>query len=327
MRTGETSLLSVRDLHVEFRAGNRTVHAVSGVTLDVAPGSSVGIVGESGSGKSATIMAACRLLPVEGTVVSGTVTLAGVDVLALRGRRLREFRGRSVGVVFQNPLTSLDPLFRVGSQVTEGLWYTSGSARVTDRKQRIAAAERLLRNVHISAPSRVARSYPHEISGGMRQRASIASALALEPRLIVADEPTTALDVTVQAQVLNLFREIRATRQTSLIFVSHDLSVVSQTCDAVYVMYGGKVVERGSSRELFASPRHPYTRRLLAAIPGFEASERPLSGIPGSPPDLTQRISGCPFAPRCERRIKRCDEIFPEGDGTDDHVVWCHNPV
>jgi oligopeptide/dipeptide ABC transporter ATP-binding protein len=340
------ALLEVRDLRVSFPTRRGTVYAVNGIDLEVFPGQAVGIVGESGSGKSTAVMAATRLLGSDARVEAERLRFDGHDLLAASNRELRALRGSRIGFVFQNPLTSLDPVFPVGDQLTEvhrfhgqerGGFLTllreavrTLSVDGQSARWRRVATEALDR-VGVADPERVARSYPHQLSGGMRQRAMIATAAALEPSLLVADEPTTALDVTVQAQILALMDEQRARQGTSLILVSHDLSVVSQHCDVVNVMYAGRIVERASSAALFTRPRHPYTEGLLKAIPRFEhrAGGAGLESIGGAPPDLTQEPQGCPFAPRCRVAIKRCTAEFPEQrfDTDQAHSFWCHNPL
>jgi len=344
MTATEQPLVRVRDLRVEFRTRRGTVHAVNGIDLDVSQGEAVGIVGESGSGKSVAVMTVAGLGDAEARVVEGSVEVAGIDVLKANKRTLRRFHGRTLGIVFQNPLTSLDPVYTVGDQVTEVLRLHPAGKTPNGLRALFAEIARsmnadgkraywrelgaqLLRHVGLPDPLRAAESYSYQLSGGMRQRSMIASALALEPRLIIADEPTTALDVTIQAQVLALIDGLRAMSGTSLILVSHDLSVVSQHCDVVIVMYAGRVVERASSENLFREARHPYTRGLLEAIPQFEGPRRPLVGIPGAPPDNTREVEGCPFAPRCTRVVDRCRVEFPEETQVSDgHTVWCHNP-
>jgi oligopeptide/dipeptide ABC transporter ATP-binding protein len=338
-------LLRVRNLRVTFPTRRGTVHAVNGIDFDVAPGQAVGIVGESGSGKSTAVMAATRLLGSDANVEADELRFAEYDLLSASNRALRDLRGRRIGFVFQNPLTSLDPVFPIGEQITEVHRFhgrsrggvksllreaarTLGLDGQSGRWRRISTAA--LEQVGVPDPARVTKSYPHQLSGGMRQRAMIASAVALEPNLLVADEPTTALDVTVQAQILALMDEQRAREGTSLMLVSHDLSVISQHCDVVNVMYAGRIVERGTSAEIFAKPRHPYTDGLLKAIPKFEqrSTGSQLESIAGSPPDLSQLPAGCPFAPRCPRAVSDCGSVFPEQSGTSEtHRFWCHNPL
>jgi len=340
---GSIPLVRVRGLEVQFPTRRGIVHAVNGVDIDIPRGKAVGIVGESGSGKSVTVMAIARLLDQGAEVVGGSVDFDGDDVLAGDKAFLRTYHGRRVGVVFQNPLTSLDPFFTVGDQITEGPRFHAAEqerdSRVSIRELRRSfnvdrrsaqwreTAERLLDRVRIRDPKRVAAAYPFELSGGMRQRAVIASAVALEPQLLIADEPTTALDVTVQAEILVLLQDLRERTGASLLMVTHDLSIVAEHCDTVYVMYGGRVVERGPSRRLFSMPRHPYTNGLLAAIPALEGPRRELRGIAGGPPDPMRPPIGCPLVDRCERRLDVCASEFPEETrGEDDHSFWCHNP-
>jgi oligopeptide/dipeptide ABC transporter ATP-binding protein len=340
---GAVPLVRVRDLEIQFPTRRGIVHAVNGVDLEVPRGKAVGIVGESGSGKSVTVMAIARLLDPGAQVVGGSIEFDGADAMNDDPGFLRNYHGRRVGVVFQNPLTSLDPLFTIGDQITEGPRF---HAREQERASRVVAreirrglnidrrgahwrdtAERLLDRVRIRDPQRVAAAYPFELSGGMRQRAVIASAVALEPQLLIADEPTTALDVTVQAEILALLQDLRERTGASLLMVTHDLSIVAEHCDTVYVMYAGRVVERGPSRRLFTKPQHPYTSGLLAAIPSLDGPRRELRGIAGGPPDPLRAPVGCPLVDRCERALDRCRSEFPSETTTGDgHSVWCHNP-
>ena len=323
---GGTPLLRVRDLTVTFASrGRRNVQAVDGLSLDVAAGSTVGIVGESGSGKSVTALAALGLLPSRGVRVSGTVELDGRDLLTMPEQELRQVRGRDVAMVFQDPMSALNPVLTVGRQLTEVL-ERHRQLRGAGAKQEAAA---LLASVGIAEPRRRLGSWPHQLSGGMRQRVMIAMALACSPRLIVADEPTTALDVTISAQILELLRTLVAERDTALVLITHDLGVVAGLCDQVHVMYSGRIVESASRQELFAEPRHPYTTGLLASVPRLDQPRGvPLRPIPGSPSDVLPWTRGCAFAPRCTRRVEACTGtapgLAPYGPR---HAVRCVNPV
>jgi peptide/nickel transport system ATP-binding protein len=321
-------LLQVRDLQVRFtRRGRAPVRAVDGVSFDVAPGQVVGLVGESGCGKSVTSLAIMGLLPKRAVEVEGEVLFEGSDLLALPDDQLRDLRGRDIAMVFQDPMTSLNPVVPVGLQVTEVLRRHAG----LDRDAARAEAEDLLRRVGIPDPNRRLKEYPHQLSGGMRQRALIAIALACKPRLLIADEPTTALDVTIQAQVLELLKQLVHDTGTAMIMITHDLGVVAGLCDEVNVMYGGRVVERAGRRELFGSPRHQYTGGLLASIPRLDAVRGgQLTPIPGSASDLLPWSRGCAFAPRCPAQDADClvpDLQLVPDDRRPDHWLRCVHPI
>ncbi len=297
------SLLSIRDLRTEFTTPAGIVRAVDGVGFDVAPGEIFGIVGESGCGKSATCRSILRLFGgAPARVAGGQILLDGVgDLAAMPERAMARVRGRDVAFIFQDPLTALNPTMRIGRQIAEVIV----RHRKIGRAEARAAALDLLRDVQVTSPERRLDAYPHELSGGLRQRVVIAMALALSPRLIIADEPTTALDVTVQDQILRLLRARRVSAGTAIILITHDLGVVSQVCDRVAVMYAGRIVETGPVREVLDRPAHPYTRALIAALPGQAARDADLTPIEGSPPGLIAPPAGCRFAPRC--RLARPD--------------------
>jgi len=312
------ALLEVEDLRVRFRDEAGTSEPVKGVGFSLAAGEILGIVGESGCGKSLTLLGLMGLLP-PGAAAKGEATLAGEDLLSMSPTRLRQARGSELAMVFQDPMSSLNPYLTVGRQVGEVLEVHRGMGRGEAR----ARAAELLEQVHVpDAKDRLDR-YPHELSGGMRQRVMIAMALACEPRVLLADEPTTALDVTVQAQILELFREIRDRLGTAIVLVTHDLGVVAALCDRVGVMYAGRMVEEAPAGPLFTSPAHPYTRGLLESVP--DPDGRPARGIPGVPPDPRAAIAGCPYEPRCPSRLDRCAEARPileaRGEG---RRVACH---
>ena len=298
------ALLSVRDLVTEFHGPAGTARAVDGVSFDISAGEIFGIVGESGCGKSATCRSILRLFGgADARIAGGSVLLEGSgDIAALPERALGRIRGRDVAFIFQDPLTALNPTMRVGRQIAEVI----ERHRKVSRREARAMALQLLRDVHVTSPERRLDAWPHELSGGLRQRIVIAMALALRPRLIIADEPTTALDVTVQDQILRLLLERRAASGTAIILVTHDLGVVSEVCDRVAVMYGGRFVETGTTAEVLGRPRHPYTRALLAALPSLAMRGKPLTPIEGAPPSLTAPPAGCRFAPRCERAEDVC---------------------
>jgi len=297
------SLLSIQDLTLEFPIYKGSVRALNGVTLHVEPREIVGIVGESGSGKSVTSMAVMRLL-VEGSyrVAGGSVTLLGQDVLRASEATMLGLRGSQVAMIFQEPMTALNPTRRVGEQMVEVIRL---HRRMTHEQAR-AEAESLLRDMHVGDPGRILGTYPFELSGGMRQRVLLALAFSCQPKLLIADEPTTALDVTVQRQVLLLMREKAREKNASILFITHDMAVVSQFCDRVYVMYAGGVVEDGPTAEVMADPRHPYTRGLLHALPDRAAARGQLEAIQGSVPDLTRLPEGCAFAARCPLAREAC---------------------
>ncbi|MGH4018972.1 MAG: ABC transporter ATP-binding protein [Pseudonocardiaceae bacterium] len=325
------ALLEVEDLSVVFqRRGERPTAAVDGVSFAVEPGQTVGLVGESGCGKSVTALAIMGLLPRRGTRVTGSVRFEDAELLGLSDTAMRDRRGRDLGMVFQDPLSSLNPVVPIGLQVTEVLERHRGMTR---HAARLDAAE-LLARVGIPDPRRCLHEYPHQLSGGMRQRALIAMALACRPRLLIADEPTTALDVTIQAQILALLAELVRETGAALVMITHDLGVVAGLCDEVNVLYGGRVVERGPRHPLFATPRHPYTVGLLASIPRLDGVRATGEGggrllpIRGSVSDNIPWTHGCAFAPRCPRVLDRCTGVTPEMEpGPQGRLLRCHNPV
>jgi oligopeptide/dipeptide ABC transporter ATP-binding protein len=300
-------LLEVTDLRIAVR-GRRGIHEiVHGVDLAVPAGQTVGVVGESGSGKSLTMLALLGLLAEPVHMSGGRVRLAGRDLTAMREPELRSLRGNDIAMVYQDPMTSLNPLMRVGDQVVEAM-----TAHGVGRGEARARMFDLLARVGIPNPARTARAYPHEFSGGMRQRIVIASALAMRPRLFIADEPTTALDVTIQQQILSLVDDLRHELGMTTIWVTHDLAVVARLVDRVVVMYAGYVVEDAPVRQAFTEPQHPYTSSLLAALPDpTDDSRSPLAQIPGRPPVATAVVSGCPFRPRCPQARAVCGQLPP----------------
>lgn len=322
---GDEPLLSVRDLTVTFqRRGEEAFRAVDGVSFDVRPGQTVGLVGESGCGKSVTSLAIMGLLPHRGVTVGGEASFEGTNLLRLGPDDMRDRRGRDIAMIFQDPLSSLNPVVPVGLQVTEVLERHRGMSR----KAAQPVARDLLKRVGIPDPDRRLKDYPHQMSGGMRQRALIAMALACAPRLLIADEPTTALDVTIQAQILALLKELVVETGTALVMITHDLGVVAGLCDEVNVLYGGRIVERGERHELFAQPRHPYTAGLLRSIPRLDAPRgEKLTPIPGSVADNLPWASACAFAPRCSQPIEVCTRVTPELEESPRRALRCHNPV
>jgi oligopeptide/dipeptide ABC transporter ATP-binding protein len=288
-------LLDVRDLRVELPLARGVVRAVDGASFRVRQGEALGLVGESGCGKTMALRAIIGLLPARGRITGGQVIFGGLDLAGVGAQRLREIRGRSIAMVFQEPMTALNPVVRVGEQIAEEPRVRAGLGRRAAR----ARALELMRLVGIPDPTRRYAAYPHELSGGLRQRVMIAIALSGDPKLVLCDEPTTALDVTIQDQILTLLRSLQERLGTSLVFVSHDLAVVAQTCQRVAVMYAGQVVEAGPVETVFREPRHPYTLSLLRSVPDFDNVRDRLATIPGSPPDLANPPTGCRFHPRC----------------------------
>ncbi len=313
------------DLHVAFSTRRGTVHAVNGISFDIAPGETLGIVGESGCGKSVTSLAILGLLARNGRVEGGRASFEGTDLLRQTDRALRRIRGREISMIFQDPMTSLNPVLTIGRQIREALETHFNMRRKAAEKR---AAE-LLDRVGIPNAEKRLGDYPHQFSGGMRQRAMIAMALACEPKLLIADEPTTALDVTIQAQILGLLRELVAEEDAALILITHDLGVVAGMCERVNVMYGGMFVETGSAEQLFGSPRHPYTLGLLQSVPRLDAAlGARLHPIEGSPPNMLNRPSACPFQPRCRYEVDLSrQQVPPLVEIEPGHEVACFNPV
>jgi oligopeptide transport system ATP-binding protein len=318
-------LLSVRDLEVRFWTGRGTVHAVNGISFDIAAGETLGIVGESGCGKSVTSLALMGILPRAGRATKGEAFFEGRDLLKLSADELRRIRGREIAMIFQDPMTSLNPVLTVGRQIREAIQTHFD----LDRKEANARAAELLDQVGIPSPDVRLGDYPHQFSGGMRQRAMIAMALACEPKLLIADEPTTALDVTIQAQILDLLRNLVVERDTALILITHDLGVVAGMCERVNVMYGGMFMETGSAEQLFERPRHPYTLGLLQSVPRLDSVRRQrLHPIEGQPPNMLNEPSMCPFAPRCRFEVPQSrQEVPPLRELEPGRHVACFNPV
>ena len=317
----ETSaLLEVRDLSVTFKTPDRTVHAVTGVSFDVRRGETLGILGESGSGKSVTLRSVMQLHPMHRTRITGSIKLEGDEVLTMGARALSDLRGQRVAMIFQEPATAFDPVFTIGHQITETIRRHTGVGEAAAQKR----ARELLEMVRIPSPAQRLKAYPHEMSGGMRQRAMIALALSCDPRLLLADEPTTALDATVQIQVLLLIRELQRELDLSVIFVTHDIGVAVEVSDRVGVMYAGKLIEMAPVAEMVDAPRHPYSRGLLAStVHGGMRGQR-LEAIPGAPPDLAEVPTACSFAPRCKFVEPKClaapPPLAPVGE---QHLVRC----
>jgi peptide/nickel transport system ATP-binding protein len=315
------NLLEVKGLRTHFAAERGEVRAVDGVDLRLERGRTLGIVGESGCGKSVTALSIMGLVPQPpGRIAGGEILLDGADLLKLPPARLRDLRGDKLAMIFQEPMTSLNPAFRVGDQIAEALL----RHRKMSKKESENQAVQMLRRVRIPSPERRAREYPHQLSGGMRQRVMIAMALACNPQLLIADEPTTALDVTIQAQILELMRALRAELGTAIILITHDLGVIAELADEVMVMYAGKVVERCDVRRLFAEPQHPYTIGLLGSIPRLHLEQKRLSAIEGMVPDAAAFPEGCRFHPRCPFAVERCRKEVPElRPVSENHFVAC----
>ncbi len=312
MTQASDTVLEVKNLKTVFFTNSGLFKAVDDVSFHVRRGETLAIVGESGCGKSVTALSLMRLVPdPPGRIVGGSVALEGTDLLTLDEATMREIRGNRISMIFQEPMTSLNPVIRIGDQIAEAVRLH----RTMPRKQAWDIAVEMLRLVRIPEPARRAREYPHQMSGGMRQRAMIAMALACRPALLIADEPTTALDVTIQAQILALILDLQKELGTGLVLITHDLGVVAQTAQRVVVMYAGRKVEEAGVEALFAAPKHPYPRGLMASIPALPASgakpQARLNEIPGTVPSLVRLPQGCAFAPRCKLAVKRCMEEYP----------------
>ena len=312
-------VVRAEDVAVSFVGRDATVNAVNGVSFTLDPGEVLCILGESGSGKSVTLRALMRLLPSRRARLSGSIEISGLDVMAMSDRALADLRGTEVGMIFQEPMVAFDPVYTVGTQITETIVRHEGVSREQARRRALD----LLDRVQIPSPERRLRAYPHELSGGMRQRAMIALALSCQPRLLLADEPTTALDATVQIQILLLLRELQRELGMAVIFVTHDVGVAVEIADRIAVMYGGKFVETGPVREIMGNPRHPYTQGLLASTVHSASRGQTLEAIPGSPPDMTQLPPGCAFAPRCRFAEPACESPPAATQLSPDHMVRC----
>lgn len=304
-----TPILQVKNLTTRFRTDRGMVTAVDQVSFDVAPGETLAIVGESGSGKSVTALSILRLIPnPPGNIESGEILFNGEDLLKMSDTKIRAIRGAHIAMIFQEPMSSMNPALTVGKQIAEPIHLH----RRTPWRKALNMARDLLGKVQIPDPANRVSAYPHQFSGGMRQRAMIAMGLACEPQLIIADEPTTALDVTVQAQVLDLLKDLASSLNTALILITHDLGVVARYADRVAVMYGGRIVEIAAAEELYDNPRHPYTRGLMESVPRIDGdTSRPLVPIDGQPPDLAAMPAGCAFMPRCKQAIEQCRHSKP----------------
>jgi oligopeptide/dipeptide ABC transporter ATP-binding protein len=322
LRDRDNAILSIRGLEIRFTSEGRISRAVDGIELDIYPGETVGVVGETGCGKSVTALSVLRLIPSPPGRVSGKAILfEGDDLLRKGDSEMREIRGAGISMIFQEPMTSLDPSFTVGSQMVEIL----AAHRGVRGRPALQAARQMLDQVQMPHGERVLRQYPFELSGGMRQRIMIAMSLLCRPRLLIADEPTTALDVTVEAQILNLLGDLQQQMGMSILLITHDLGVVSEICDRVYVLYAGRVAETTAVGELFDGPLHPYTRGLIGAVPGAEGDQPRLAVIPGTVPSPTQHPPGCRFHPRCGHATGRCRQEVPTMlEAKPGHHVACY---
>lgn len=322
-KTIETDvLLDVKDLETHFFGEESVTRALGGISFRVRKGETLGVVGESGCGKSVTALSILRLLPkLTARTVDGEVRFHGRNLLDLSEREMRKIRGDKIAMIFQDPMTSLNPVYTVGRQIAEAVQIHTGASRA----EAMTRAEEMLRLVRIADPERRVKNYPHEMSGGMRQRAMIAMALACSPELLIADEPTTALDVTIQAQILRLIVELKERTETAVMFITHDLGVVAETCQRVIVMYAGRIVEEASVDDLFARPAHPYTKALMRSVPDRRRGrQRRLPEIPGIVPSLREPIIGCSFAPRCPFAIDICRDKTPAlRDVGSSHAAAC----
>ena len=317
-----TKLLEIKDLQTQFFTSAGVVQAVDGITYDVAPGETVAVVGESGCGKSVSAMSILRLIPdPPGKIVGGSINFDGKDLLALSEKEMREVRGRDIGMIFQEPMTSLNPVLTVERQLTETLEEHLDVSKEAGH----ARAMELLKLVGISEPERRLKQYPHHLSGGMRQRVMIAMALACEPKLIIADEPTTALDVTIQAQILQLMKNLTHQLGVAMIIITHNLGVVARYADRVNVMYAGRIIESGTAEEIYHNPKHPYTLALLQSVPRFDHTRgEKLKPVGGQPPDLTKLDEGCSFRPRCAFASAQCAKAKPPLEEVNEgHISAC----
>lgn len=317
------ALLEIRDLHVQFHTDRGILRPVDGVSLSVEPGETVGLVGESGSGKSMTSLAVMGLVPPPGQITGGEIRFQGRDLRPLSRRELSHIRGNRIAMIFQDPMTSLNPFLSVAQQLAEVTQLHLGYRR----RQAIDHAVEMLTRVGIPAAERRVFDYPHQFSGGMRQRVMIAMALSCRPQLLIADEPTTALDVTIQAQILELIADLQRSEGMAVILITHDLGVVASSCRRVAVMYAGRLVEQSPVEKLFAEPKHPYTLGLLDSIPRLDSGQAKLASIPGQPPDLLALPPGCKFAPRCPNVVERCKTEDPPWFGQREQRYRCFNEV
>ncbi|OGP73300.1 MAG: peptide ABC transporter ATP-binding protein [Deltaproteobacteria bacterium RBG_16_49_23] len=316
------SLLNINNLKTQFFSSGRTIRALDGVSFHIEEGEVFGLVGETGCGKSVTALSILRLIPFPpGKIIDGEILFRGRNLLHLKEDEMRSIRGKEISMIFQEPMTSLNPVFRIGDQMMELIMLH----QKLDRSRASEKGLEMLERVHIPDADRVMKQYPHQLSGGMRQRVMIAMELSCHPFLLIADEPTTALDVTIQAQILRLIKEMRKKLQTSILLITHDLGVIAEMCDRVAVMYAGSIVEEAGVEEIFEEPKHPYTQGLWGAIPRVDQEKETLAVIPGAVPDLSQPPAGCKFHPRCPHRFAPCDhKIPPISQTSPGHLVSCY---
>ena len=315
-----TPLLQVKNLSTSFNVDSGEVRAVNGISFNLDKGKVLGIVGESGSGKSVTAYSIMRILVEPGKITGGQILFNGEDIVNFSKKQMRELRGKRISIIFQDPMTSLNPVYTIGNQLREAILLHTDR----NREQANARALEMLQLVGVNEPEKRLKQYPHELSGGMRQRVMIAMALACEPDILIADEPTTALDVTIQAQILELMQSLQKKLGMAIIMITHDLGVIASMCDEIIVMYAGRICERGTADEIFYNPRHEYTKGLLRSIPRLGTKHEKLVPIAGSPVDLTNMPKGCAFASRCDRAMKICLEQLPdELPINDEHLASC----
>jgi oligopeptide transport system ATP-binding protein len=316
----EEYILQVNDLHTSFFTDSGEVKAVNGVTFNLAPGKILGIVGESGSGKSVTAYSIMQILASTGRITGGEVLYRGQDITKFDKKQMKGFRGKCCSIIFQDPMTSLNPVFTIGNQLMEAILLHTDK----DKKQAKARAIEMLELVGVNEPEKRIKQYPHELSGGMRQRVMIAMALACEPDILIADEPTTALDVTIQAQILELMQDLQKKMGMAIIMVTHDLGVIADMCDEIIVMYGGRVCERGTAEDIFYRPAHEYTKGLLRSVPKPDSNKERLVPISGTPINLLNMPKGCAFCPRCDEAMKIClEQQPPQVQMPDGHFASC----
>jgi len=315
------ALLSIKNLKTHFYSAGKTIRALDGVSFDIEEGGSFGLVGETGCGKSVTALSILRLIPFPpGKIVGGEIHFRGRNLLDLPEEAVRSIRGKEISMIFQEPMTSLNPVFRIGDQMTEVIMLHQGLGK----SQAFEKAIEMLELVHMPEARKVMKQFPHQLSGGMRQRAMIAMELSCHPFLLIADEPTTALDVTIQAQILRLIKEMKREFHSSILLITHDLGVIAEICDRVAVMYAGSIVEQAGVEEIFEDPKHPYTKGLWGAIPRIDEEREILAVIPGTVPDLSHPPTGCKFNPRCSHRFDPCDRIPPPlSQVSPGHFVAC----
>ena len=312
-------ILEIKDLHVHYYSNRRTVRAVNNLSLDMQRGRVLGLVGETGAGKTTLALSILNMISApQGKIISGSIRFDNADILGMSNQELREMRGKDIAMIFQDPMTALNPVLTIGEQIAETIF----KHEKVSKAEAWSKAEEMLETVGI--PGVRAREYPHQFSGGMKQRVVIALSLACNPRLLLADEPTTALDVTIQAQVLDLMRGLIKTNNTSVLFITHSLGLVVENCDEVATMYAGEVVEYGTVKQVFGNPLHPYTKGLLGSLPDYSEGSPRLRPIPGLMPDPTNLPKGCYFSPRCPNVMPQCHELHPENSSIEGHLVKCH---